>query len=139
MTASQTLPDSERVADWPRITATLRADGTGSLTVNGTERPCTAANADELRTGLIAISFEQLGLQPAVVDSSSAGAKQIRAIYQSAKTVTLTINELRNLQGTGHGRTLPTGVTVEAARYVIRETTHVAELMLTIHDRQMGR
>lgn len=32
MTASQTLPDSERVADWPRITATLRADGTGGLT-----------------------------------------------------------------------------------------------------------
>ena len=54
MTASQTLPDSERVVDWPRITATLRADGTGSLTVNGTERPCTAANADELRTGMIA-------------------------------------------------------------------------------------
>lgn len=89
--------------------------------------------------GLIAMSFEMLGIQPAVVDDSIAGAKQIRAIYQSAKTVALTVNELRNLQGTGHGRTLPTGVSPQAARYVIREVTHVAELMLTTHDRQMGR
>jgi len=88
---------------------------------------------------LVALSFEQLGLRPAVVDDSVPGAKQVRAIYQSAKTVALTVNELRNLQGTGHGRTLPTGVTAEAARYVIREAVHVADLMLSTHDRQMGR
>lgn len=88
---------------------------------------------------LIAMSFEMLGLQPAVVNDSIAGGKQIRAIYQSAKTVALTVSELRNLQGTGHGRTLPTGVTPQAARYVIREVSHVAELMLSTHDRQMGR
>lgn len=87
---------------------------------------------------LIALSFEMLGLQPAVVDDSVAGGKQVRAIYQSAKTVALTANELRNLQGTGHGRTLPTGVTQQAARYVIREVSHVAELMLLTHDRQRG-
>ncbi len=32
--------------------------------------------------GLIAMSFEMLGIQPAVVDESIAGSKQIRAIYQ---------------------------------------------------------
>ena len=61
------------------------------------------------------------------------------AIYQSAKTTALTINELRNLQGTGHGRTLPTGISTETGQYVIREATHVAELLLSTHDRQMGR
>ena len=89
--------------------------------------------------GLIDVSFERLGLLPAVVNDSVEGAKQIRDIYRSAKKTVIAVNELRNLQGTGHGRTLPTGVTVEAARYVIREATHVAELMLTTHDRQMGR
>ncbi|MFJ2352684.1 abortive infection family protein [Glutamicibacter sp. NPDC087673] len=89
--------------------------------------------------GLIEISFERLGLLPAVVNNSVEGSKQIHDIYRSAKKIIIAVNELRNLQGTGHGRTLPTGVTVEAARYVIREATHVAELMLTTHDRQMGR
>lgn len=89
--------------------------------------------------GLIDLSFERLGLLPAVVSDSVEGARQIREIYRSAKKTVIAVNELRNLQGTGHGRTLPTGVSVEAARYVIREATHVAELMLSTHDRQMGR
>jgi len=89
--------------------------------------------------GLIEVSFERLGLLPAVINDSMEGAKQINDIYKSAKKIVIAVNELRNLQGTGHGRTLPTGITAEAARYVIREATHVAELMLTTHDRQMGR
>lgn len=84
----------------------------------------------------LALAFEKLGLLPATVDPTVAGARQIRAIYQSARTIANTVNELRNLQGTGHGRTLPTGVSVEAARFVIREATHVAELMLSVHDHQ---
>ncbi len=44
----------ERVAAWPRITATVRPDGTGTITINGTERPCAATSVDELRTGMIA-------------------------------------------------------------------------------------
>jgi len=88
---------------------------------------------------LIALSFEQLGFKPAVVDEAAPGGKQVRAIYQSARTVVTSVNELRNLQGTGHGRTLPTGVSAESAVYVVREATHVAELMLRTHDRQMGR
>lgn len=85
------------------------------------------------------LALDQLGLLPTLADASRAGGKQLRAIYQSAKTVASTVNELRNLQGAGHGRTLPTGVSSDAGRYVIREAAHVAELMLGTHDRQMGR
>lgn len=88
---------------------------------------------------LLHLAMERLGLQPQLVDASQPGGKQLRAIYQSAKTTASTINELRNLQGTGHGRTLPTGISKETGRYVIREATHVAELLLATHDRQMGR
>lgn len=44
----------ETVAAWPRVSATVRPDGTGTITVNGTERPCSATSVDDLRTGMIA-------------------------------------------------------------------------------------
>lgn len=88
---------------------------------------------------LISLSFEQLGLLPTSVDMDAPGAKQVRSIYQSAKTIALSVNELRNLQGTGHGRTLPTGMSVDGAQFVIRQTAHLSELMLSTHDRMMGR
>lgn len=88
---------------------------------------------------LLALALDRLQLQPQTVNASVPGGRQLRAIYQSAKTTASTINELRNLQGTGHGRTLPTGITKETGRYVIREAAHVAELLLSTHDRQMGR
>ena len=97
--------------------------------------PDRRADFDEL----LALALDRLQLQPQLVDVTVPGGKQVRAIYQSAKTTASTINELRNLQGTGHGRTLPTGISRETGRYVIREATHVAELLLSTHDRQMGR
>lgn len=48
------LRAGNRVATWPRVSAAVRPDGTGTLTVNGTERPCRAASLEELRTGVIA-------------------------------------------------------------------------------------
>lgn len=49
-----TASQREHVAAWPRISAAVRPDGTGTITINGTERPCAAASVDELRTGVIA-------------------------------------------------------------------------------------
>lgn len=88
---------------------------------------------------ILHLALDQLGLLATQADVSLPGGKQVRAIHQSAQKVASSINELRNLQGAGHGRTLPTGVTPETGRYVIREAAHVAELMLRSHDRQMGR
>lgn len=50
------IEQHDPVPAWPRIAATVRPDGTGTLTINGTERPCAAAGIDELRTGMIARS-----------------------------------------------------------------------------------
>ena len=88
---------------------------------------------------LLVPALDRLRLQPQMVDPSQPDGKQLHAICQSAKTSASTINDLRNLQGAGHGRTLPTGISKETGRYVIREATHVAELLPTTHDRQMGR
>lgn len=88
---------------------------------------------------VITLAFDRLSFTTGHVDETVPGAKQVRAIHGSAKKIALQVNELRNLQGTGHGRTPPTGITPETARFVIREVAHIAELMLTTHDRQMGR
>lgn len=88
---------------------------------------------------VITLAFDRLSFLTGRIDETVPGATQVRAIHASAKKIALQVNELRNLQGTGHGRTLPTGITPETARFVIREVTHLAELMLTTHDRQMGR
>ena len=44
----------ELVSSWPRVSASVRPDGTGTLTVNGTERPVAARDVEQLRAGVIA-------------------------------------------------------------------------------------
>lgn len=44
----------ERVPDWPRLLATVHADGTGTLRVHGTDRECVAGSVEALRTGIVA-------------------------------------------------------------------------------------
>jgi hypothetical protein len=73
------------------------------------------------------------------VDGGAPGGQQIKAILQSSWKIAEQVNELRGMQGTGHGRTLPTGVSPEMALLVVREACSVGEFMLTTLDRQMGR
>lgn len=54
MKLTQPVPGPQRIADWPRVVATLNLDGTGTITVNGSERLCAAASVEELRTGITA-------------------------------------------------------------------------------------
>ena len=95
------------------------------------------ANADF--SELWHLARERLGLLPQQVDVSQPGGTQIRKIMQSAWHIAEQVNELRGLQGTGHGRTLPTGVSAEVAQLVVREACHVAEFVLRALDRATGR
>lgn len=87
---------------------------------------------------LFYIARERLGILPEKVDSAIPGHKQIRAIHQSSWAIAQNVNELRNLQGTGHGRTLPTGVSAELALLVVREACNVADYMLRLLDKEHG-
>ncbi len=84
------------------------------------------------------LARERLGLLPDQVDTNLPGARSIKAILQSSWTIAEQVNVLRGLQGTGHGRTLPTGVSTEMALMVVREACSVAELALTSLDRRRG-
>lgn len=75
MIAVATAPKTEEIAEWPRITVTVRPDGTGSLNINGTEHPCRAASLDELRTGIIARCTALAGQlhRPVRIDAAEDG------------------------------------------------------------------
>lgn len=85
------------------------------------------------------LARERLGVLPERVDKTLPGFKAIRAIHQSSWAIARNVNDLRNLQGTGHGHTLPTGVSEDLALLVVREACSVAEYMLRQLDRQHGR
>lgn len=85
------------------------------------------------------LARDRLGIHPKQVVQDGPAAAQIRTIVQSSWTIAEQVNALRNLQGTGHGRTLPTGVTAEMALLVVREACSIAEFTLATLDRALGR
>jgi hypothetical protein len=85
------------------------------------------------------LARERLAILPEQVDPDLPGAKSIRKIHGSTWLIAEQVNELRNLQGTGHGRTLPAGVSEDLALLVVREACTVAEYMLNLLERSHGR
>ncbi|MGC3995507.1 MAG: abortive infection family protein [Propionicimonas sp.] len=82
---------------------------------------------------------ERLGILPQQVAQDVPGAASIKTIVQSAWTIAHQVNVLRGLQGSGHGRALPTGVSATQALFVVREACSMAEFALATLDWQMGR
>jgi hypothetical protein len=76
---------------------------------------------------------------PEQVNQALPGARNIQAILQSSWKIAEQVNKLRGLQGTGHGRTLPTGVSADMALLVVREACSIAEFTLVSLDRLTGR
>ncbi|NJO21655.1 MAG: abortive infection family protein [Sphingomonadales bacterium] len=85
------------------------------------------------------LARERLGVLPQQVDPDLPGAPALRKIYTSIWHIAEQTNYLRNLQGTGHGRTLPSGVSEPLAFLVVREACTVAEYMLALLERSHGR
>ena len=89
---------------------------------------------------LMYLDRERLGLLPKDVDISTPGGPATRTILQSSWYIAEQVNALRAVQGTSHGRTLPTGVSPEIALLVVREAVSVAEFMLaTLQVRPLSR
>lgn len=84
------------------------------------------------------LARERLHVLPQQVDPNVPGVDAIRAIHQSTWNIADQVNKLRNLQGTGHGRNLPTGVSEDLAMLVVREAATVADYMLARLDREKG-
>ncbi|SRR6266568_7695692 len=85
------------------------------------------------------LARERLRLLPEQVDQTLPAARNIQAIMQSSWKIAEQVNKLRGLEGTGHGRTLPTGVSADMALLVVREACSAAEYVLVTLDRSTGR
>ena len=103
------------------------------------EEMCMLAPANADFDHLWHLARDRLGILPDQVDPTLPGANNIKAILQSAWKIAEQVNKLRGQQGTGHGRTLPTGVTADMALLVVREACSVAEFALNRLDRLHGR
>lgn len=82
---------------------------------------------------------DRLGLHPRDVDVTRPGGAQVREILQASWAIARMSNEVRNVEGTGHGRTLPTAMTAEMALLVVREACSVAQMVLSTLDRSLAR
>lgn len=85
------------------------------------------------------LARERLGVRPEDVSEGQTGADQVRRILGASWTIAEQVNSLRNLMGTGHGRTLPTALSAEAALLVVREACSLAQFVLDTLDGQLGR
>jgi hypothetical protein len=85
------------------------------------------------------LARDRLGVHPTQVVPNTAGSEQVRSILQASWTIAEQVNQLRNLQGTGHGRTLPTAMSPEMAMLVVREACSLAQFMLSTLDSVIGR
>lgn len=95
------------------------------------------ATATSINFGTLA--RERLGIRPEDVAVGQPGAEQVRKIFGASWTIAEQVNRLRNVQGTGHGRTLPTALSPEAALLVVREVCSLAQFVLDTLDRRLGR
>lgn len=87
---------------------------------------------------LLYLSRERLGLLPQQVAGDAPAAKAVREVFDGLWRVAKAVNELRNIEGTGHGRARLPGVPPETARAVVRAVAPMCELMLETLDTNLG-
>ena len=85
------------------------------------------------------LARDRLGIHPKQVVPDGPAADEIRKVLGASWTIAEQANSIRNLQGAGHGHTLPTGVTPEMALLVVREACSVAAFTMATLDRVLGR
>ena len=87
---------------------------------------------------LLHMARDRLDLLPQRVAQTSPAARTVREVYDGLWKVAKAVNELRNTEGTGHGRTsLPT-VAPHTARVVVQAAGLLSALLLDTLDARYG-
>lgn len=71
-----------------------------------------------------------LGLDPKDVDDATPGAESFRRLLGALTQVVISITELRNLYGTGHGRSNAPGLDLPSARLMVTAGTGLATYLM---------
>ncbi len=77
---------------------------------------------------------DRLDLLPQRVDQGSPAGGTVREVYDGLWKVAKAVNELRNVEGTGHGRTALPTVSPETARVVVQAAGLLSALLLDTLD-----
>jgi len=75
-----------------------------------------------------------LVLDPSQVDSTAPGADSFRRLLGSMTQIVVSITELRNLYGTGHGKSKATKLDMESAQLVVAAGTVLASYIMRRHN-----
>jgi len=76
-----------------------------------------------------------LGLLPDSADSFKKGTDTIKRLLSNLGQIVICIDELRNLYGTGHGKTkLDTGIEAHHARLVVGAGATLATFLMELHE-----
>jgi hypothetical protein len=87
---------------------------------------------------LLYLARERLGIRPEDIAVTSPETEAVKKILGAAGTIAEQVNHLRNREGTGHGRTLPSGVSESVAYLVVREACSIVELMFSTLDARLA-
>lgn len=87
---------------------------------------------------LLYLARERLNVRPEDIAATTPEAVAVKKILGAASTIAEQVNFLRNREGTGHGRTLPSGVSEPVARLVVREACSVVELLFATLDERLA-
>ncbi len=87
---------------------------------------------------LLYMARDRLDLLPQRVDLGSPAAATVREVYDGLWKVAKAVNELRNTEGTGHGRTALPNVSPQTARVVVQAAGLLSALLLDTLDARYG-
>jgi hypothetical protein len=71
-----------------------------------------------------------LGLDPKDVDAAMPGSESLRHLLGNLSQIVYSVNELRNLYGTGHGKSNAPGLDVASVRLVVGAGTTLATYLM---------
>lgn len=71
-----------------------------------------------------------LGIDPKDVEPAALGAESLRRLLGSMAQIVVSVTELRNLYGTGHGKSIAPGLDPASARLVVGAGTSVAAYLM---------
>lgn len=87
---------------------------------------------------LLYLARERLGVRPEDSAATSPETQAVKKILGAATTIAAQVHHLRNREGTGHGRTRPSGVSEPVAFLVVREACSIVELMFSSLDARLA-
>lgn len=85
---------------------------------------------DEDMPKLLKRAQAALGIDPKDVEPTTPGAKSIRRLLGSLAQIVVSVTELRNLYGTGHGKSMAPGLDPAATRLVVSAGTAMAAYLM---------